>query len=238
MPYCPYCGVEVDMETRKCPLCETDIPKVPEGMKVSREYPLQEHELKYLRRPFTLKERKAVLWLVSLILLIPFTVVLVVDLYLNHSVTWSMIAVLALGEIWLIIAVALFQRKFWNIFLSFFLIIVLLSFLIACFAGALEEYLQWNLPITMIAALSALGCSIYGRRTREKGLNILGAGFWGVAVFCIGLDLLIGFNLQREHLLHGWSLIVSSALLPLGALMMYLHYRFGKTFPLKRYFHV
>lgn len=238
MPYCPYCGVEVDIETVECPLCGTGIPRVTEGMKPVADYPRRDHELKYDRRPYTRKERLVVLWLVSLVLLIPLTVVLVVDLFLNRAITWSVFPMLVLGSVWLMTATALFQRSFWKLFSSLVLISIALCFGIGIFLGSLTQFIHWQLPIILIAVVPALACFVYGCKTRQKGLNIFGAALWGVAAFCVGLDMLIGINGQREGLLHGWSVIVSSALLPLGALMMYIHYRFGKTFPLKRYFHV
>ncbi len=238
MPYCPNCGVEVDDETERCPLCDTPVPSVGSTLKADDEYPRYEHDLKYTRRPFTLKERHVMLWLVSLVLLIPFMIVLVVDIFLNSAVTWSVFPIIGLGGIWLFTAIALFQRSFWRLFLSFFILIVLLSLLISFIAGAMPTFFKWNLPVIVAVVVPALVCAIYSRKTRNRGSNIAGSILWGIAAFCIALDGIIGLNTGREAFLHGWSLIVASALLPLGALMMYLHYRFGQTFSLKRYFHV
>lgn len=238
MPYCPYCGVEVDQETRTCPLCNTPIPEVSGAVHSPDQYPRHEHNLRYSRRSYTQKERKVLMWFISLVLTVPFTIVVVSDLFLNRGITWSIFPIVGLAGVWLVAAIALFHRTLWRLFFSYFFLTLLISFLLNLLAGSLRSFMRWYVPIILLVGLLLGLSALYAQRSPRRGNNIAGLVFWAIAVFCFALDVLICHNQGAERFVHGWSLIAASALVPLGGVFMYLHYRVGRTFSLKRFFKV
>jgi len=237
VPYCPYCGVEVDRETTKCPLCATAIPTEGPPPLLKDEYPHKEHQLYYKRRPFTAEEKRSVFWFFSLLFSVPLTIVIVVDLLRDWLISWSLFPLVGIIGVWIGIAIGLFFRRTWLLYVLYSILIVLLSLIINTLAGAFHLFLYWNLPIIIMTALGITPCALYAKYTTRKGFNVLGMIMWAIALFCVGLDFLISANTDTHHLLQGWSIIVAAALGPVGALLMYVHYRFGKTMSFKRFFH-
>ncbi|MFW5727097.1 MAG: zinc ribbon domain-containing protein [Spirochaetota bacterium] len=237
MPYCPYCGVEVDKETRNCPLCNTEIPIGNPPPLLKDYYPHGEHQLHYTRRPFTAEERRSVFWFFSLLFSVPLTIVIVVDLLRDWAITWSPFPIAGILAVWAGIAIGLFLRRPWLLFLLYAGLVVLLSLTMNLLAGTFHLFIYWNLPIILLAAALITPCVLYAKYTRRKGFNVLGMILWAVALFCIGLDVLISIHSDTSRILHGWSVIVAAAMGPVGALMMYVHYRFGKTMSFRRFFH-
>ncbi len=237
MPYCPYCGVEVDRETSNCPLCNTDIPSGNPPPLLKEYYPRREHQLHYSRRPFTGEERRSVFWFFSILFSIPLTIVLVVDLLRDWAISWSLFPLAGILALWGGIAIGLFLRRPWLLFLLYAGLVVLVSLAMNLLAGAFHLFLYWNLPIILLTAALITPCVLYAKYTRRKGFNVLGMIMWAVALFCIGLDVLTGIHSDTTRVLHGWSVIVAAALGPVGALLMYVHYRFGKTMSFRRFFH-
>jgi hypothetical protein len=237
MPYCSYCGVEVDEKTVSCPLCGAEIPATSkEPPLFTGDYPPKEHRLYYPRRAYTSGEKRAVLWLLAFILAVPLTIIVVVDLYVNRALTWSIYPLVAFAGVWIVVALALFLRGFWKIFLSYVGLAVLLSVVFNLIAGAGVAILRWNLPILIWTALLTMGCAAYGRRVKRIGANLAAVIVWAIVLLCFGIDVLVTINGGGREFPLGWSLIVASALVPTGALLMYIHGHFGKTFSLRRYF--
>jgi hypothetical protein len=237
MPYCSYCGVEVDRETVTCPLCAAPIPAASDEPPLyTGAYPKSDNRLRYSRRPFTAHERRVVLWLFSFILAVPLTIVVAVDFYLSRSISWSVFPIVGFAGVWIIVAFALFLRGMWRLFISYFLLAFVLSFLFNHLAGATGAFLDWNMPIILMAAFLTLACAYYGSRVERLGANLAAVILWALTLFCFGIDALITLRLGQEGVPLGWSLIVASALVPTGALLMYIHYHFGRTFSVRRYF--
>jgi len=237
VPYCPYCGVEVDQDTSNCPLCGGNIPKEGPPPLLKGDYPRKEHQLYYKRRFFTSEERRTVLWFFSLLFSVPITIVLVVDLLRDWAISWSLFAIVGIIGIWVGIAVGLFIRKAWLLMLLYSGLILTVSLIINMLAGTINLFLAWNMPIILMAAVLITPCALYAKFTSRKGFNVAGMILWAIGLFCIGIDMLIGLNLESRQFLHGWSLIVAAALGPVGALLMYVHYRLGKTISFRRFFH-
>ncbi|MFP4267691.1 MAG: zinc ribbon domain-containing protein [Spirochaetaceae bacterium] len=237
MPYCSYCGVEVDKETVTCPLCGAEIPAASEEPPLfTGDYPHIEHRLHYKRRPFTAHEKRVVLWLFSLILAVPLTVIIAVNFNAAGEITWALYPITAFAGGWIAVAVGLFFRGFWKLFMLYLSLAIVLSLVFSILSGAASIFLNWGVPIIALVSALTLGCAFYGRKTEKRGSNLAAVIVWALALLCFGIDGLISFHLGFDRFPLSWSIIVAAALLPTGALLMYIHYRFVRTFSLKRYF--
>ncbi len=237
MPYCSYCGVEVDKDTVTCPLCGAEIPAASnEPPLFTGDYPKRENRLRYSRRPFSPHERRVVLSLFSLILTVPFSIVLVVDFYTGAGFGWSIYPIVALGGVWIAVAIALFLRGFWKLFLSYFLLAMILGLIFNALAGSQSAFLRWNMPILLMATLLTLGCAFYARRVQRIGANLAAVILWAICLFSLGIDALVHLHTGAGGGPISWSIIVASALVPTGLLLMFIHYRFARSFSIKRYF--
>lgn len=236
MPYCPHCGVEVDTDTSACPLCRSPIPVIDAVPFLFGEVPENENKLHYGRRRFTRNERTAALNFSILIILVPFTTVLTVDLIMNGLISWSVYPITALVSVFGIVACSLFVRNPWMLLGSFLLNALVTAFIFHYASGTVSAFFRWSLPVATAASAVTIAAILYGVGSSSRGINIAGAVLWAVALFCLLLDFIISFNLQSGTVIDGWSIITSSVLFPLGSLFFYVHYRFGGRISLSRYF--
>ena len=89
MPYCSRCGVEVNKEAQKCPLCNSPIQKFDDDINPGRTFPNDELPP---QRPsqMSLKEKLRLAAVITgIAMLIPVLITLAVDLTLNNGITWS-----------------------------------------------------------------------------------------------------------------------------------------------------
>ena len=111
MPYCSQCGVEVDDNVEKCPLCQTPIQKIlPEGGPVG-PYPEKPAGSPPVP-PLTIKEKMAIARTITTMgILIPLLFVTAVDYFINRRVTWSLYVTASLTAAWFAALVSLFSWK-------------------------------------------------------------------------------------------------------------------------------
>lgn len=238
MPYCSRCGVEVQEEAVKCPLCNSVIQKFLEDPAPGRSFP--EDELIIHRSPRM--NRKERLNLASVItafgMLVPLLITVAVDLMINRHISWSLYPVVSLSGCLFIVLTALFSgrhpgRMIWIIFF------ILLANLQVMVGLSLIPEISGKLggPIIFFAALSSHITVIASKRTKKRGSNVAAFILIAVGIFCLFTDLWLNTNLFG-HTRAGWSLIVLAATQPITIILLYLHYRKSKNSLLKKYFHI
>ncbi|MBR6916936.1 MAG: hypothetical protein IKN38_02010 [Clostridia bacterium] len=142
MSYCVHCGVELaDYET-KCPLCET--PVVDPSRPISEGEPMFPDRLEVKERKFN---KRFIVTLVSFVMLIPFVVTSIIDIYFSLGMTWSAYVLRAEALVW-VVALLPFQNKSATPYV----------FCLADFAGCalylllialLENGMRWYLPVAL-----------------------------------------------------------------------------------------
>lgn len=238
MPYCSRCGVEVQAEAVKCPLCNSAIQKFHEDPAPGRNFP--EDELIIHRAPrMNRKERIQLASVISAFgMLVPLLITVTVDLMINRAITWSLYPVVSLIGCLLIVLSALFNGRhpvklIWIVFL------ILL--------GTLQTMVSLNLipeisgklggPIIFFTALCSHLTVTASIRAKKRGSNIAAFILIALGLLCLSTDLWLNKNLFG-HSRAGWSLIVLAATQPISLILLYLHYRKSKNSLLKKYFHI
>ena len=116
MPYCVNCGVELEKYIKKCPLCDTDVPKsaysAPEK---NTDYPdyrtASMDEAKRVNKIFVGR-------LLSMMFFNYAVIVLIINLSVNRAITWSWIPVVSIMLVWYGVAYPFFRKK--NTFFSLY----------------------------------------------------------------------------------------------------------------------
>lgn len=232
MPFCPACGVEVETPVRECPLCQTPIPdlKLPE---TEAAYP----DTKSL--PMVSSGRKRIItWsLISAALLMSFLLSMTTDLLREGEIENSRYVMASTLMAWLVVTNLIFLHG------RFVVQVLLLTITVVAYLAGIDlchKGLYWFLPLGLpIAAMTSL--ALFWLRFTWKGLRMRKANFWGMVLitvtnFCMGLNLLISAFDDEATL--DWSLIVLAALLPLAALLFYIHYVLAKRVDFSKFFHV
>ena len=227
--YCVQCGVELQKGVKSCPLC---------GLTVWHPELIEQPEpLPYPRRAAEENvSRSGLLFLVSVLFVIPLLVCLLVDLRLNGRVGWSGTVAFSLLAGYLIFCLPLWFRAPNPVI---FFPIGAAAALGLCLALCLKSGGRWFLPFAFPVGGAALLIAettivllryAVGER-RHRALFVFG----GVSLSVGGLCVLIEFLLRVSFgiAMRWWSLIPLSALTLLGLALIVI----GLSEPLRRSLH-
>ena len=181
MSYCVNCGVELDASATKCPLCDTPVynPKAPEPEKQPSPFPREKGQVEVVKR-------KDLGVLLTVIVLATAVTCGLLNAFVFRSSLWSLAVIGVVLVLWVImIPVVIYTRQpiYVSILLDGVAVIVLL-------VTAVVEAVMFcirKLPMSFLTGALYL--------------------ISGIAVLCVGLELLIDRFLRQEIAL-GWSAIV------------------------------
>lgn len=230
MIICKQCGVELESWMEICPLCEVAVADGNKATQIRDRQHLAYNE----RKPRLLK--RIFLQIACVLLLSGILATLVINIAMDGGVTWSVypmtICFIALSYVF---ALGLWTAKLLLRILTGWLASILVLVLVHLrvsdnwpIALALPILCSINV-ITMLLAL------ILGN-LRVKGLNIVAILFIGTAVLCLMLEAILSKYFQDEYRL-SWSVVVSACLLPVTAVIVFMHFKSRNNADLEKIFH-
>ncbi|MBN2735761.1 MAG: hypothetical protein JXR70_02190 [Spirochaetales bacterium] len=239
MPYCSRCGVELDNDVSKCPLCETPVQILSDRIPPIKKYPDQPvHDPDSLK--LSGKQLRLFIWeILTVSLMLPALVVFFTDLVTGLNITWARYPILALLMVW---GLASFPILFYKIpvILVFSEVIVLNIFLWAIdffIDGAADWYFLIALPILILATLVVGSVVLASVLSQKKGANIAGFCLIGIGFLGLGLDMIIESGLYNRFQTT-WSVYVLIPSLSLAAVLLYFHYRILSLTDVSKRFHL
>jgi len=238
MPYCSRCGVEVDTDVEKCPLCSTDIQILEPEEDQFQRYPskIAPHSIAPKRNK---KERRRMAAIyVTFGLLIPASIAIAADIVINGDVTWGTYTISSLIYIWVLILLPLlYYKKPVLTLLAYYLSTLFFLYSIDSFSGGIYWFQGLAFPIITITAVLTVIILFLTRHSKLKGINILSYCVFALGIECIGIEFTVSLFLAGTISL-GWSIIVLSAAVPAAGLLYYIFYKTKKPFKVKEYFHI
>ena len=230
MIVCSQCGVELEQGIDVCPLCETAVADGQPVLGRRFKSDLAEDAAKP-------KLLKRVLWQITCILLLSGTLAtLVIDLSMAGRVTWSLYPV----TICLLLLSYAALMGLWgtNLLLRIvagWLVSTVLLILVHFFIG--EDWpLRLALPLLSFINLISMALILILRNLKVRGLNIVAISFLSAAVVCLMIEATLSQYFQSEVEL-SWSVVVSACLLPVTAVIIFMHFRTKNNSELKKIFH-
>ncbi|MBN2658291.1 MAG: zinc ribbon domain-containing protein [Spirochaetales bacterium] len=238
MPYCSRCGVEVDDDVKKCPLCSTPIQVLePENIRIGK-YPDKPAPHPAPPKRNRKEQRRMAAIIITFGLLIPASIAIAADVVINEHITWGTYTISALIYIWAIILLPLLYYKTPVLTLmAYYLSTLLFLYSIEVFSGGESWFRELALPIiTFTALLIALNIYVISR-SPIKGINIFAYAVFSLGLECVGIEMAVSLFLS-ETLMIWWSIMVLSATIPTGGLLLYLHHKTKKTRKAEKFFHI
>jgi len=226
MTYCPLCGLHVGEE----PTTKSELLSQQE---MDRDKILNEID------SLTSHQKRKLFWELSgIILVLGIIATVTIDLIVNKKITWSLYNLVAsLSLIANISFLTLFRnRAIWFGLGSFMVNSVLLLLLDLIHSG-----IGWSihLGIPVIISLYAFIFIVVWltRISYQKGFNILAIVIIAIALFLVSLEIFI--SLYLNHIVRmRWSIITGSCLIPVSALLFFVHYRLKAGIKLHRFFNI
>lgn len=218
--YCIKCGVELEDDAEKCPLCETEVPEIFNRDDRNREYPkinINLYELKIK------KMRKGIFLSFFTISIISILEIFFQNMIIYGNLSWGYYAIPSILVFDLILFVMLNSyRMRTNLFL---LLTGLSSFLLILDYG--NRKMTWSLKrgIPIVAAFYIIGVafSFVWDKHKEDKLKIINFFLFFVGIFLLTLEFII-----RQKF--SWSIWASIPLFVLNVMLRYTYKMYREEF--------
>lgn len=135
MAYCVRCGVKLDKGLRACPLCDTEVVLLDEGIDENERAAFSSRVPRIRRPKFSMEFSKSFVFLVTFILLIPLLVTFIVDFSMNKTITWSFYPITSLILVWVLLTYPSFIKGY-----SLFQVFTVDVLAISIFLLSLDRY--------------------------------------------------------------------------------------------------
>lgn len=118
---------------------------------------------------------------------------------------------------------------------------MILSSLCLTALDALTGGIQWSatlgIPLLFASNLIIALLLVVIRRSKVKGINLIGYSFLGAAALCMITDgIITKFKIGLFQI--NWSVIVAACTIPVVVVILFVHFRLKKGRSLKRTFHL
>jgi hypothetical protein len=244
MKQCTNCGVEIEDDLQRCPLCghlftgseEDTVPELEDngsgGGTPGRERPTGVAHA----------GRGARLWLWEVISLVTGAAGLIVaaaDFAYGFDLSWSIYPLSGLGFVWVLLTVLIWLGR--DLPLAYAAatidVLALLYVLDVIIAGD-PWFLRLALPITLLAAVIGGGAAAVARSLKLPVIPTMADGILAVGIFLTGLEIIFHFALGTGSIL-SWSIVALAGCLSISLLLLFVNKRLRERHAdFKRVFHL
>lgn len=240
MKICKNCGVELEADMELCPLCEKPIgdgPLASKGLSDDRQSNLS-RKARFDGRRMSSPQRKATWELVSIILILLVITTSLINYIINQEISWSEYPVAVFLIIFSYVSSFAFLNKRREIqLLCAFLTASMAIFMLDSFTGGKNWAIQLGIPLLFFSNMVSIGLLIVFRNAIQRGINLIAYSFFAAALLCICIEATTNLYITGSIKLF-WSLIVSACILPVAAVLLFMHHRMKKGRDLNRMFHI
>jgi len=240
MTYCKNCGVELDEKMSFCPLCGETAGEITakKDQHIAVEARTDEKLLSGYGS-LTQKQRRKLFWELSgIILMSGIVVTLIIDLILNNSITWSRYSITVCLVLFVNTTLITFLRhRLILLFAGSFVSTSILLVLFDLYNANIGWGVKFGIPILFSFYIVTLLLTVLIRHCKQHGFNVLAFSFLAAGLFTMCIETIISVNSQKYFYLH-WSIIVMVCMIPISAILLFIHYRLKRGNDLKRFFHI
>lgn len=212
--YCIKCGVELKDSEKICPLCGTKVfhPDIliPQGEK---QYPEFEAVPKKINR-------HGMLFVMTVIFLIPLLLTLLIDVKMNLAVTWSgyVIGGLILGYVFIVLPLW-FKRPNPVVFTSISCAASILFVLYVSIVTGGKWFLSLALPVAGVGSLILISVVTLLKYLKRGKLYVFGGAFIALGGYCVLIELFTVITFKAVKFVF-WSIYPLVACLLVGILLI------------------
>ena len=241
MTYCKTCGVELEKTMKFCPLCGKHI--TDKTHEKEEHLPLEEtkQEERILSdfKELTPVQRRKLFWQLSGIILISgMLVTFIIDLIINQSITWSQYSMSTCLALFINITMIVFFNK--RIILSLIGCFISTSILLILF-DMFNKNIGWGtqlgIPLVFSFYLVVFLLISLVKRSKQRGINLIAYFLIAASILSLSVDGIISLQVHKQLNLQ-WSVIALVSVIPVSAILLFIHYRLRKGTDLKRFFHI
>ena len=236
MAYCSKCGVEVDNDIQKCPLCQFKIPDIGEANSGPSKFPIAINEYPQQLTDLKIKIFKSIAIFLSSTIII----LLLLNRKISGEITWAKYtSLIFLAMIIYAFFCFGFIKSFRKAFTGVAITTIILLFLIDKIKDGLSWFVPVGLPISLSIFFIVMIIVYISKKSRSRGLNVIAYSLFGVSILCLVIEFCLT-NYVYGFVDLSWSTIVCIQLSTIAVILLYIHYRFPEKYKnkIKRFFHV
>lgn len=241
MTYCKTCGVELETSMKFCPLCGKHIAdeRLEKEEHISLIETKQEERILSDFKELSPAQRRKLFWQLSGIILISgMLVTFIIDLIINQSITWSKYSMSTCLALFVNITMIVFFKK--KIILSLIGCFISTSILLVLF-DMFNKNIGWGtqlgVPLVFSFYLVVFLLISIVKRSKQRGINLIAYFLIAASILSISIEGIISLQVLK-HLSLQWSVITLVSVMPVSAILLFIHYRLRKGTDLKRFFHI
>lgn len=241
MIYCKNCGVELEESMNFCPLCGEPVTYKTDKTKEYLQFQKTKKEERLLSdfNELTHHQRRKLFWELSGIILISGMIItFIIDLITNQAITWSKYSISVCLVLFINITLIIFlQKKIFLLLVGSFISISALLMLFDIFIKNTGWGKEIGIPLILSFYFVVLVLIKIVKRSKQHGINLI--AYFMIALSILGLCIEGIISLQKNNRLNlQWSVIVIASVLPVAAILLFIHYRLRKGTDLKRFFNI
>ncbi len=204
MSYCVHCGVELDQTATHCPLCNTPVinPVQPVNKQAPKPFPQKRGQVERVKH-------YDLALLISIVLASTAFSCGILNMIVFKSSPWSLYIIAACVLIWVFFIPVMLYTKL-PVYLSIFFDMLAVSFYLYIVAYQFPKSIWFStlaMPCMILLTVLILLFTFLQKNYRTSILATAIYLFSGIAVFCIGLEIIIRSYLSIEIRLT-WSSVV------------------------------
>jgi hypothetical protein len=229
MKTCPHCGVYVEEDHTRCPLCYTpldgdveDAPRAEPGYEPPDAHP-----------------RFWLLEVLSLLAAVGAIVVFAADFAFGFALTWSPVPLVSIAFAWVVLGsvIALGRR---GLLLGGVLTLATLAYLLVLdlLTGGVSWFPALALPLVLLGAAVGGVLVWLGRRRGVSALPAVGLALVGGGLYAVGVELIVAAS-RGAGAAVSWSVVVLACSVALSLVVFLIHRRLRlRHTSLERIFHL
>ncbi|MFO8235222.1 MAG: DUF6320 domain-containing protein [Bacteroidales bacterium] len=241
MRTCSHCGVELERNMNFCPLCGEPVMG---GNNEQLEYiriRKREQEQKLLTdyQKLSGKQKRKVFSQISgIILSSGIIITLIIDFMGDNTITWSKFPIAA--SVILFLNILMFKQwynKRLVLFPGSFILTSIFLIFIDRFVGSSGWVIKIGIPLLLSAYIIIFTLIKLIEATQRRGLNIIAYSLLACGLLSICIEGIISLYTKNQFNLD-WSIITMASVIPIAALLLFIHFQLKKVTDLKRFFHI
>ncbi len=227
MPYCPKCGIELEYNRKKCPLCSFPIPDIKElkeNPEKREEHLLNRYRLKQAENRRRWKEARIFVYIgIAFSMMVLSLSFGILDYHFSGMLSWSQYVITSnLAVVVFLFFVLRFIPGFLPNFIGLGIATISFLYILDSLNGTMGWFWNLGLVISINTMIWLFILRILIRHTHRRGLNIPAYSFIAVALACISLELIR--DLYQGTGLHlTWSIPVITTTVPIAGVLLFLH---------------
>jgi len=238
---CPNCGVELETAMKSCPLCNYSDFDNPSKSDQVVSIPVPEQRSKTISDYVKLSpvQKRKLFWELSGIALVSaIFVTLIINIVFSKGITWSRYPITVCLVLFVNITLFSFMRhRLLLLLCGSFLSTSVLLILFDLYNKAIGWGVHLGIPILFSFYIIVFFITVILKYTKQQGFNILAWFFLSAGLLSFCIDGILSDYLKGNITFH-WSLIVIVCIVPVSAILLYIHYRLKKGIELRQFFHI